>query len=108
MADAANPMRGSLLITFISIAEVAIVLTCLHFFPRLVGNPDTSNDLEKDILPNVYYISGIISIHTLVWYIYLTYYMSDADGMSLYYLLAGSFSILISLLALSVSLIMKK
>jgi hypothetical protein len=60
MADAANPMRGSLLITFISIAEVAIILTCLHFFPRLVGKPDTSNDLEKDILPAVYYISGII------------------------------------------------
>ena len=108
MADAINPMRGSLFITFIAVAEIAIILTCLHFFPLLIGNPDISNDLEKDIVPFVYYISGIVSIHTLLWFAYLNYYMTGADGMNLYYLLASSFSILISLIALSMALIMKK
>jgi len=108
MADAINPMRGSLFITFIAAAEIAIILTCLHFFPHMIGNPDNSNDLEKDILPIVYYISGVVSIHTLLWFIYLNYYTSNADSMNVYYLLASSFSILVSLIALSMSLIVKK
>jgi len=105
MADATE---GSILITVIGVSEIVLILACLYLFPQLVGNPDNTNDLEKDLVPNVYYIALIVSIHTLLWYIYFKMFIQDSKSIDLYYLLATSASLFISLTALAASLIFKK
>jgi hypothetical protein len=60
------------------------------------------NDLSKTLLPVTGILIVVIILHTILWYLYSTY---NPLSMNLYYLVATSFSIIVSLTALSISLI---
>jgi hypothetical protein len=102
MADSAGPKQGSIYVTVLGVAEIVMIAVCGYFLSQLVGNADTSNDLSKTLLPVTGILGGIVMLHTLIWYMYSTY---NPLSMNLYYLVATSFSIIISLTALSIALI---
>lgn len=60
------------------------------------------NDISKTLLPVTGILIVVIILHTILWYLYSTY---NPLSMNLYYLVATSFSIIVSLTALSISLI---
>jgi len=81
---------------------MVMIAVCGYYLSQLVGNPDTSNDLTKTLLPVTGILGGIVFLHTILWYMYFTY---NPLSMNMYFLVATSFSMVISLIALSVSLI---
>ena len=101
MSDA-DPKSGSTLVTILGMAEIVMIVVCGYYLSQLVGNPDTSNDLTKTLLPVTGILGGIVFLHTILWYMYFTY---NPLSMNMYFLVATSFSMVISLIALSVSLI---
>jgi hypothetical protein len=59
-------------------------------------------DISKTLLPVSGILIVVVILHTILWYLYSTY---NPLSMNLYYLVATSFSIIVSLTALSISLI---
>lgn len=92
------------LITLIGTIEIAALITVCYFFSQLVGNPDNNNDLSKTVMPISAGLGVIIIIHTLLWYMYFNF---NAMAMNLYLLISGSFCMIISLTALSISLVQR-
>jgi len=93
---------GSYYITGLAAIEVALIGLVGYFLSQLVGNRDTSNDLVKTVLPVTGVLGGIVLVHTVLWYYYSTL---NPLSMNLYFLMATSFSFIISLTALSISLV---
>ena len=93
---------GSTLVMVLGGLEIALIAAVGYFLSQLVGNTDTSNDLMKTVLPVTGTLSGIVLLHTVLWYLYFTY---NPLSMNLYFLLATSLSIVISLTALSIALV---
>ena len=102
MADASGPKTGSTLVTVLGSLEIILVIIGGYYLSQLVGNPDTSNDLAKTLLPVTGILGGIVLLHTVLWYIYFTY---NPLSMNLYFLVSTALSMIISLTALSVALI---
>jgi hypothetical protein len=96
------PKSGSTLVTILGGLELVLIAVCGYFLSQLVGNNDTSNDLAKTLLPVTGILGGIVLLHTVLWYIYFTY---NPLSMNLYFLVSTSFSMIISLTAMSISLI---
>ena len=95
---------GSPLVLGLGAMEIALIIAVGYSLSQLAGTKDTSNDIVKSVIPITGTLGGIVLLHTLLWYLYSTYKSVD---MNLYYLLATSFSILISLVALSIALVSK-
>ena len=93
---------GSMLVTGLAVFEIALISYAIYALSHLSGNPDTSNDIVKSVLPAIFTLAAIIMVHTFLWYMYSTY---NPLSMNLYYLLATSFSLLISLVALSIAIV---
>jgi len=93
---------GSYLITVLGGVEIILIALVGFFLSKLVGNNDTSNDLVKTVLPVTGTLGGIVLVHTILWYYYL---VKNPLAANLYYLVAGSFSFIISLTALSIALV---
>ena len=102
MADSAGPRTGSTFVTVIGVLEIGMIAAGGYFLSQLVGNPDNSNDLSKTLLPVTGILGGIVLLHTILWYIYFTY---NPLSMNLYFLVSTAFSMIISLTALSISLV---
>jgi hypothetical protein len=102
MADAGGPTTGSTFVTVLGTLEIGLIAAGGYFLSQLVGNPDNSNDLAKTLLPVTGILGGIVLLHTVLWYIYFTY---NPLSMNLYFLVSTAFSMIISLTALSISLI---
>jgi hypothetical protein len=85
----------------IGILELVLVSIGIWQFSQLVGNKDTQNNISAVILPVILIISGIILLHTLLWYYYFTL---NPSSMNLYFLISGSISMIISVTAVSISL----
>jgi hypothetical protein len=100
--DAFRENKYSLLISGLGVAEIGLIIAGGYFLSQLVGNKDTSNDLGKTILPVSLTIGIIIILHTGLWFLYSTY---NPLSMNLYYLMATSFSMIISLTALSIAIV---
>ena len=94
--------KGSILITVLGGIEVALIGLVGYFLSRLVGNTDTSNDLVKTVIPITGTIMGIVLVHTGIWFFYLTHNPLSAN---LYFLMATSMSLIVSLTALSLALV---
>ena len=47
-------------------------------------------------------MGGLVMLHTTLWYLYFTY---EPMAMNLYFLITGSMCMIISLVALSISLV---
>lgn len=92
----------STMVTVLGALEIGLIVAVCYFLSAMVGNKDSSNDLAKTVIPVTGCIGGIVMIHTLLWYLYFTY---DPMSMNLYFLISGSMSLIISLIALSISLI---
>ena len=93
------------LIGILGAGEIGILIAVAWYLSTLVGNSDTSNDLTKSIIPVTGALGGIVMIHTLLWYMYFQY---EPMAMNLYFLVSGSMSMVISLIALSISLVMRQ
>ena len=81
--------------------EMALITFAIYTLSQLVGNKDTANELTKTTLPATLTLGSIILLHTALWYIYFTY---NPLSMNLYFLLATSMCMVISLTALAVSM----
>jgi hypothetical protein len=90
------------LVTILSVGEIALIAAVCYFLSAIVGSKDTGNDLAKTVIPVTGSIGGIVMIHTLLWYLYFTY---EPMSMNLYFLISGSMSLIVSLVALSISLV---
>ena len=90
------------MVTILGALEIGLIVAVCYFLSAMVGTKDTGNDLAKTVIPVVGTLGGIIMIHTLLWYLYFTY---EPMSMNLYFLVSGSMSLVISLTALSVSLV---
>jgi len=77
--------------------ELALIGVCGYLLSKL-----NKNDLSKTLLPVAGILIVIIILHTILWYLYSTY---NPLSMNLYYLTATSFYIIISITAMSISLI---
>jgi hypothetical protein len=84
------------------VAEIILIALAGYYFSQLVGSLDTSNNITKTLLPVTGILGGIVLTHTILWYIYFTYRPSS---MNLYFLVATSMSMIVSLTALSISLV---
>jgi len=93
---------GSMLVTGLAVFEIGLIIYAGFALSNISGNPDTSNEVVKSVLPAVFTLGAIIMVHTFLWYMYSTY---NPLSMNLYYLLATSFSLLISLMALSIAIV---
>jgi|LauGreDrversion4_2_1035121.scaffolds.fasta_scaffold139199_2 hypothetical protein len=92
---------SSMMPNIIGILELVLVSIGIWQFSQLVGNKDTQNNISAVILPVILIISGIILLHTLLWYYYFTL---NPSSMNLYFLISGSISMIISVTAVSISL----
>ena len=92
------------LITLIGTIEIAALIAVCYFLSQLVGNPDNGNDLAKTVVPISADLAAIILLHTLLWYMYFNF---NAMAMNLYLLISGSFCMIISLTALTISLVQR-
>lgn len=93
---------GSTSVTALAVVELILIGVVGYLLPGLVGSKDTSNDLAKVVLPVTSTLGGIVLVHTALWYIYFTY---NPLSMNMYFLLATSMSMIISLTALSIALV---
>jgi hypothetical protein len=96
--------NGSTLVIGLGAMEIALIVAVGYCLSQLAGTKDTSNDIVKTVLPITGTLGGIVLLHTALWYMYSTYKSVD---MNVYFLLATSFSIIISLTALSIALVSK-
>lgn len=92
----------STMVTILGALEIGLIAAVCYFLSVMVGTKDSSNDLAKTVIPVTGSIGGIIMVHTLLWYLYFTY---EPMSMNLYFLISGSMSLIISLVALSISLV---
>ena len=90
------------MVTVLGALEIGLIVAVCYFLSAMVGTKDTGNDLAKTVIPVTGSIGGIVMVHTLLWYLYFTY---DPMSMNLYFLISGSMSLVISLVALSISLV---
>ena len=82
--------------TVIGGIELVLIAVCGYLLSRV-----NKGDILKTLLP-VSAVLIIIILHTILWYLYSTY---NPLSMNIYYLISTSFSVIISLTALSISLI---
>jgi hypothetical protein len=90
------------MVTILGALEIGLIAAVCYFLSAMVGTKDTGNDLAKTVIPVTGSIGGIVMIHTLIWYLYFTY---EPLAMNLYFLISGSMCLIISLVALSISLV---
>ena len=90
------------MVTILGALEIGLIVAVTYFLSTMVGTKDTGNDLAKTVVPVVGTLGGIIMVHTLLWYLYFTY---EPMSMNLYFLVSGSMALVISLTALSISLV---
>jgi len=96
--------KSSALVTGLAFLELALIGVAIYFLSKLVGTPDTSNDLIKLLAPTTSVLVLVVVFHTFLWYMYSN---KNPLSMNLYYLIATSASILISLTALSIAIVNK-
>ena len=99
-----SEQSGMILVTVLGVAEIGLIIGGGYLLGQLVGNKDTTNDLGKTVLPITFTLATIVIFHTVLWYFYSTY---NPLSMNLYYLLATSFTMIISLTALSIAIVNK-
>jgi len=87
--------------TGVSVFEIGLIGGAATMLSGLVGTNSTNNDLTAKIIPVIAILSGIVLVHTLLWYMYFTY---NPVSMNLYFIVSGSMTMIISLVALSISL----
>ena len=92
----------SAIVTVLGALEIGLIVAAGYFLSTMVGSKDTGNDLAKVVIPVTGILGGIVMFHTILWYLYFTY---EPMSMNLYFLVTGSMTMIISLVALSVSLI---
>jgi hypothetical protein len=90
------------MVTVLGALEIGLIVAVCYFLSAMVGTKDTGNDLAKTVIPVTGSIGGIVMVHTLLWYLYFTY---EPMSMNLYFLVSGSMSLIVSLVALSISLV---
>jgi heme/copper-type cytochrome/quinol oxidase subunit 4 len=95
----------SMMVTILGAAEIGLIIAACYFLSMMVGSSDTGNELVKTIVPVTGILGGIIMVHTLLWYMYFQY---EPMAMNLYFLVSGSMSMIISVVALSISLVMRQ
>lgn len=100
--DVPKIQLGSFTVTVLAFVELGLIGLVGYLLPGLVGSKDTSNDLAKVVLPVTTTLGGIVLVHTALWYIYFTY---NPLSMNLYFLLATSMCMIVSLMALSIALV---
>jgi hypothetical protein len=105
LGDTSGPKTGSTFLTVLGVVEIILIAVCIVYLSSLVGNPDTSNDLAKTLLPVTGILGGIVLLHTVIWYIYFTY---NPLSMNMYFLVSTAISMIVSLTALSISLVSKQ
>ena len=95
---------GSPLVIGLGAIEIALIVAVGYCLSQLSGTKDTSNDIVKIVIPITGTLGGIVLLHTALWYMSSTYKSVD---MNVYFLVATSFSIIISLTAVSIALVSK-
>ena len=90
------------MVTILGALEIGLIVAVCYFLSVMTGTKDTGNDLAKTVIPVTGSIGGIVMVHTLLWYLYFTY---EPMSMNLYFLISGSMSLIVSLIALSISLV---
>lgn len=90
-----------MLIEILSVAEILLIAAGAYFLSQVVGTNSTNNDLTKTLTPTIAILCGIVLVHTLLWYMHFTY---NPISMNLYFMVSGSMTMIISLVALSISL----
>ena len=100
-----SEQNGLILVTVLGFVEIVAIIVCGVFLGLLVGDKDSSNDLGKIVIPVTGGLGAIVMIHTLLWYFYSIY---NPLSMNLYYLLATSFTMLVSLTALAIAIVNKR
>ena len=98
-------MESNTTVSILGACEIVLVIACGYFLSTLVGNNDTNNNLTMTLLPVTGSLGGIVILHTLLWYFYFTY---NPLGMNLYFMMSTALSMIISLTALSIALIVKR
>jgi len=88
-------------VEILSVLEVILIGFTAYLLSQVVGTNSTNNDLTKSVTPVIGFLSGIVLVHTLLWYMYFTY---NPISMNLYFMVSGSITMIISLVALSISL----
>ena len=90
-----------MLVQALSIVEIILIAVVGHLLTQVVGTNSTNNDLTRTVTPVIWILAGIVLVHTLLWYMYFTY---NPISMNLYFMVSGSMTMIISLIALSISL----
>jgi len=93
------------LVEGLAIIEVILIAVAASFLSQVVGTNTTNNELTTLVTPIIGVLAGVVLIHTLMWYMYFTY---NPISMNLYFLVSGSMTMIISLIALSISIVSKK
>jgi len=102
--DQPSGQSGSTMVTVLGFLEILLICAASYFLSQVVGSKDSANDLVKTVLPVIGTLGGIVLVHTGLWYMYFTY---NPLGMNLYFLMATSMSIIISLTALAIAMVNK-
>jgi hypothetical protein len=90
-----------MLVEVLSTVEIILIGFAGYLLSQVVGTNSTNNDLTRTVTPVIWILAGIVLVHTLLWYMYFTY---NPISMNLYFMVSGSMTMIISLIALSISL----
>lgn len=93
--------RSSILVATLGFVELILISATIYLLSQLVGNKDTANDISKTVVSVTGTLGGIVLLHTALWYVYFTY---NPLSMNLYFLVATSMCMIVSLTALSISI----
>jgi len=90
------------MVTVLGALEIGLIVAACYLLSTMVGTKDSTNDLAKVVVPVSGILGAIVMFHTLLWYFYFTY---EPLAMNLYFLISGAMSMVIALIALSISLV---
>jgi hypothetical protein len=93
--------RSSILVATLGFIELILISATIYLLSQLVGNKDTANDISKTVVSVTGTLGGVVLLHTALWYVYFTY---NPLSMNLYFLVATSMCMIVSLAALSISI----
>jgi hypothetical protein len=88
----------------LAVAEIILLAFAGSQLSKVTGTADTNSDFTKALVPALGLLVAIVLVHTLLWYMYFTY---NPISMNAYFMVSGAMSMIISIIALGISLVNK-
>lgn len=84
--------------------EMVLLSVAAWQLSKVTGSVESNSNNTAILGSSLGLLAGIVLLHTFLWYMYFTY---NPISMNMYFLISGAVSMIISIIALAISLINK-